>query len=393
MKILIVADDIENGKGGAEESLNSIIEYLKEDYQLDYLEQFSFKYFKLLSLFNFDYVINILRIRKKIMEFHPDVIITQLRISFPTIIYANAKKIPVINIIHDITNICPKYVDIVKYGKSCNNYLDKKNCFKCIKNWKNLRVEIGNRPEGWNKSKKAFISTWFYKFRYYLCKKNQKILMKSEFNFVPSKLIQDKILPIKSRIFNLNFFEQIDVKDVPLSSKNKIIYVVPEYNDAHKGTDFVLELADNIPNALFCIVGKSIGYEYFGKNLNTPHLGRLNKEKLYSLFKSAKLTIVPSFMTESFCRVVVESLLQGTPVICSDNVGVGYELLLKNENLNMLSINLELWKEKINVILEKNIRVSKEDIEKIKEKFSEKKSKEDLEFLIKMLYKKRGKKC
>ena len=136
MKILIVAGYLEANikdetsirsiKGGASKSITNIVNSLRdiENIQIKTLTQ-RFRN-KLLKSIGLDSYVTIPRIVRDILKFKPEIIITQDRIAFPTIIISKIMKIPIIHIIRDISYFCPKFTDIVDYGKSCRGLISRK---------------------------------------------------------------------------------------------------------------------------------------------------------------------------------------------------------------------------------------------------------------------------
>ena len=138
--------------GGAAKSFLNIFNGLKETNLLQ-LKILELKTNKMISRFlnplGIGYFVFIPKILKTINKFKPNIIITQSRISFSAIFSASIKKIPIINIVRDNSDACPKNIDIIGYGKACPGLKNKKTCYSCINNWSTLRVLIGNKSPGW----------------------------------------------------------------------------------------------------------------------------------------------------------------------------------------------------------------------------------------------------
>ena len=176
LKILITSDYYgKNIPGGAHKSLRIIVNKLLENKKINIKilacevkksekknisivplnKLISFiqnKAIRIIRSFGSDYFLYTLQILRTINKFNPHIIITQRNIAFPTIFCANIKKIPIIHILRDPTNICPKHVDIIKFGKACPALETKKICFNCINYWKTLRILIGDKPKGCEKN-------------------------------------------------------------------------------------------------------------------------------------------------------------------------------------------------------------------------------------------------
>ena len=122
-----------NSAGGAAKSFLNIVDGLKKHGNFQ-IQNVFFRLNKNLKKFlnatGIGFNIFIPKIIKIIRAFKPHLILTQTRIALPSIISANIMNVPVINIIRDTTLACPKYINIVDYGKSCSGLKSRKICFK-----------------------------------------------------------------------------------------------------------------------------------------------------------------------------------------------------------------------------------------------------------------------
>jgi len=118
--------------------------------------------------------------------------------------------------------------------------------------------------------------------------------------------------PLKIR--NINLLAQ---------KKNQFLFVIPSYEASHKGVDFILRLTRFIPDDYkMIIVGGLIPNSRLDGILSKViNLGPVNSDELDSLYRSSKNKLVPSFFTEAFGRVIIESIVNGTSVIRSPNLG------------------------------------------------------------------------
>jgi len=396
MKILVIAGYLEANiknethktqsiKGGASKSITNIVNSLRDikGIQIKVLTQ-KFRN-KLLKSLDLDAYILIPRIIKNISKFKPNIIITQDRIAFPTILISKIMKIPVIYIIRSPTEFCPKYVDVVNYGKACSGINNRRQCFKCINKWKTLRILIDNRPKGSEYSIKASLLNVFFKIRYFIClfnlyltKKANMILVASTLmkEFFSNKINQDKIkiiniTPIHKYINNVN------------RKKKQLIFIRTHYNAAHKGLNFILKLSKIIPEKYrILIVGSSEDkqQENNPKILNVGYIS--SKILLNKMFAESKITLVPSFFTEAFGRIIPESLSNKTPVISSPQCGAN-QFFKEKDFLRVVPLKLNLWIKTIEDIIQNPPIITDNDISQIYEQFSLEKSKKDLMNIIK----------
>ncbi len=365
IKILFVADRF-GTSGGAEESINEIINGLKGSFKIEQLQGKDSK----LSHFNLDYVPFFLKVLRKIKKFKPDLIICQRRMAYPTIIAGWFKKISTIQLIHGTPDICPKYTDINSYGNNCVGLYSRKYCYNCINKWRTLRIQIGNKKIGWEKTLKCSLKTIFYKIRYFLCKFNLKIMKLATVRLVASEEMKGILFPIDTIKFNIS---PISMVGLPPSCNRikELLFIASEFENSHKGIDFVKKISTILPEKQILIVGKKYQPKEFNENVTV--IGRTQKALLRLIYRFSILTIFPSFSTDGFGRVVVESILNGTPVICSESTGVAYDKIFEDKKyLSILPMDLKLWKNKIIDIFKnkEKYKINNEDIRKISEKFS-----------------------
>jgi len=395
-KVLLVTHTDKKGIiGGAEKSFENLAKALKrvEGYEVDDYKGYTGNLIsKILGRLGIDYYLLIPFIIFKIKKFKPHIIITQTRISFAAIICALLTKVPIINIVRDTSDFCPKYVDIVKYEESCSGLESRSICYNCIKNWRSLRVLIGNKSVGWEYSLKASLSIIYYKIRYLFCKINLKIINYANLNIVASnlmkKILSNNLDPKKIKILTITPIKISAFNFSKSTKKNQILFIIPSYEPSHKGLDFILKLSKLIPNHYkIIIVGGIIPKEKL-KNVKTNVINyeRLNSNDLKKLYQSALITLVPSFSTEAFGRIVVESILNGTPVIASQNCGAN-EFFTNKPYLKELPINISVWVKEIKNVLNNPIKIPVHEINQIYHQFSVDRSMKQFSQLINLLSK------
>ena len=380
--------------GGASKSFLKIIEGLNQSKEFK-IEALTFtirkNLVKLYKPFGVGYFAYIPKIVKKINNFKPRIIITQTALALPSIISGKIKNIPVINIIRDPSLICPKYLDIIDYGNSCPGLKSKKICYSCIDNWRTLRVLLGNRPKGWQNSLKSVSSTLVYKILYFICRMQLYVYNKASMNLVASNLMKsilsNNLSSEKTKVLNIT---PIEKKEIPssISKKNQLLFLIPSYDASHKGLNFVLSLSKYIPNNYkIVIAGKILApnkiKEFRSKIIN---YGFSTGKKLDYLFQSSKITLVPTFCNEAFGRIIIESIINKTPVISSPNCGAN-SFIENKDYLATVPLKISLWIHKINEIIENPPLIATNDINFLYDQFSINKSKLEFTDLIKSLIK------
>jgi len=376
--------------GGAERSILNIVNGLKKnrDFHVDYFYCSIHPLLqKTLVRLGFGHFILIPKIVYAIKKYKPDIIITQNRIAYAATIAAKLKKKPIINIVRDPSDFCPKFVDVINYGKACLKFENKNICYPCIDKWRTLRVLIGNKPKGWEYSLKAIMSTILYKIRYIFCKLNTILLNKAEIVLVASELMKSflsfRVNHEKIKIINIT---PIKIRKIDLQSpkKNQFLFIIPSYEASHKGVDFILRLTRFIPDDYkMIIVGGIISNSRLDGILSKViNLGPVNSEDLDILYRNSKITLVPSFFTEAFGRVILESIVNGTPVITSPNCGANY-FLQDKEFIKIVPLNLKLWLNQIRFFSNKSNLITPYEIKQIYNQFSVNKSVSEFSVLIK----------
>lgn len=393
IRILTVTFYYKKGtSGGAGNSLLGIIDGLSESNKYK-IESLFFKVKKnLVKFYNplgIGYYIFIPKIIKKINKFKPQLIITQTVLGPPSIIVAKIKKIPIISIIRDTSLFCPKHVDVISYGRACNGLESRKICYDCINFWRTLRVLIGNKPTGWNYTLKALFSTIRYRVKFFFCKLNLLLFNHASINLVASELMKSNlsanIKTEKIKVMNITPVrkkEFVELRD----KKNQLLFIIPSYDPAHKGLNFVFRLINIIPKDFkIVIVGQILSKKQIEVgNLRIINLGRVNIDDLNKLYQNSKITLVPSFYNEAFGRVIIESIINRTPVISSPNCGANY--FFKNKGyVKVVPLRLSLWKKEIDDIIENPPEITINDINSLYKQFSLSKSMRDFSDLIKRI--------
>ena len=379
-------------KGGAFKSIMNIVKGLNDVkyFNIEILTQkLKNKYLK---IFGIDSYLSGLSIIKEILKFKPNIIIAQLGIAFPTVIISKIKKIPIINIIRGTSEFCPKYVDIVNYGKPCSGLIYRKRCFICINRWRTVRVLIGNKKKGWEYSLASILSTVLYKIRYFICRFNLYLLNKFSINLVASNLMLKyisnyvhfekvrimNITPINKRL--IDTFALVSYIDgVVVGKEKRLIFIMPTDDASYKGLDFILRLIKFIPkNYYVLIVGGEIPeYKREWKQDGLMLTGYIySKERLNKLYQESTITLVPSFCNESFGRGIIESLKNKTPVISSPQCGAN-QFFEQKDFLKVIPLKLDLWVKVIKDMINNLPVINDNDVSQIYESFSLERSRSD----------------
>lgn len=383
MKILVIAGYIE--AGGASKSITNIVNSLKniENIQIETLTQ-KFQN-KLLASIMLDSYMLIPKIIKAISQFRPDLIITQDRIAFPTILISKLKNIPVIHIIRSTVDFCPKYVNIIKYGKACSGINSRKQCFECVNKWRTLRILIGNRAKGTEHSIRTSLVSILYKIRYFICLFNLYLIKKANINVVASNLMIEyfshKISQNKFKIINITPIQKQIIGIEP--KRRQLIFIRTDYEASHKGLDFIKKISKLIPKEYYIIVvggDGTIEEKGYPNIINLSHIS--SKGVFNELLSECMITLVPTFCTEAFGRVIPESLVNKTPVISSPQCGAN-QFFKGKAFLKVIPLKLNLWIKAIeNIILNPPV-INNKDISQIYKQFSLEKSKKDFIKIIK----------
>ena len=391
-KVLIVSVRYgKESKGGAATSFMNIINGLKKDQNLN-IKIFSRSTTNLIKKFldplGISYYLYLYKIYSAIKSFKPNIIITQSRITFSAIVAAKLAKIPIVALIRDTSDVCPKQIDIIKYGIACLGLESREICYKCIDFWRSLRVLIKNKPHGWQHTIPAITSNIIYKLRFFSIKLNLKLLNKADRVVIASELMKN----ILSNHIDKDKMKIINITPIKRSlstdsiRKNQLLFVIPSFEASHKGLDFISRLSKLIPiDYKILIVGGKLPLSELGlSSSKIINYGQVSKTELDSIYQQSKITLVPTFCNEAFGRVIIESIGNKTPVISSPNCGANSSF--KNKDfLAVVPLKISLWVNKINELIENPPEITIIDINSLYEQFSLSKSKKDFSDLIKSM--------
>ncbi|MBD3338487.1 MAG: glycosyltransferase [Candidatus Lokiarchaeota archaeon] len=356
------------------------------------------KLMDLIKYLKFNEYLSFLPILLEVYRYKPDLIIVQRNLTSIAMIVGFLTKVPVINIIRDPMGLCPKNIDIISAYNNCIKPINRSICWECINRWRTLRILLKDKPKGWNYSLSAAFYTLHYKISYFLTKIYLRLINRNYVNVVASPLMKyivkiksestrtivKKITPI--RVNDIEKFKNRYIGEFirKLDKYKKIIlFVLPRNEGGSKGYPFVKKLIEQISsNYLFIIVGTKI-YE-LEKFKNTINIEKVPSSIMDYLYIKSDLTIVPSIYTEAFGRVIIESLLNRTPVLTSPQCGANY--LFKNKSyVKSLPLRIDLWIKNIKKLLSDPPKIAENEIKNLKKMFSPHSCAEDLKKLIELV--------
>jgi len=313
------------------------------------------------TILNFKYYF---KLKKKIREFKPDLILIH-NIRFflsPLILFALPKSIPKIITIHDYGNICPKIWNIDEDKQVCKRGIG----FRCI--YKKCLS-----------SKKRNI---FYEFLRYLKVNflNYSIIKKVDIIITPSKLLSKKI---RTKFKLTNVFT---IRNPQKLIRNQYInkgkyYLYVGRLEKEKGIFFLLKnfqlFLNKFPKEKLIIIGDGKIKKEIKKYIEINNLKKniiikdfMTFDNLHQYYFNAKCVLVPSIWVENFSNVVLESLIDRTPLLVNLIGG------LKEQSKIFLNVNTYKYNNSIDFIKKleycQNTKKKsfKKDLELIKKDFS-----------------------
>jgi glycosyltransferase involved in cell wall biosynthesis len=292
-------------------------------------------------------------LRPVLEDFRPDVVHLnninfQLTPSVIDEVKSFDKNIKIVYTAHDAQWVCPNHLmRIPSTGERCLRCIDGAygNCTKhrCIHDSK-IRSLLGQ------------IEANIYKHRH-TYKQVDTIISPSQ--FLADVLSHNKDL--KGRIVTLHNFVELpevatsavsDSINLTTSDDEKRDYVLffGRY-DVEKGIRIILAAARNLPEVDFIFAGKGEFEKEIEQLPNIQNVGFQDKEGITKLIRNARFTVFPSIWYENCPFSVIESIVNGTPVIGSDLGGVPEliddgktGLLFEAENVSQLTdMIFKLW--------------------------------------------------
>jgi len=237
---------------------------------------------------------------------------------------------------HDYWLICQNN-NLLKYGsKIC----DEGSCFLC--------TLLRRRPP----------QLWRYSGKFKEIVENETDCLIAPSDYLRMKMLEK----YKLRAVTIPNFVPEPPSNIELTKKYSSFFIYAGVLEIHKGVMVLLEvykeIADKIDEKLF-IVGEGSMKRKLARYINRHGLnskvfllGRVKRNTLLSLLKSAKALIIPSMWPENCPLIALEAISLGTPVIASNKGGLPEivnkinKKLVYNSITELKQILLDLDKEK-----------------------------------------------
>ena len=240
----------------------------------------------------------------------------------------NAK---VIKTFHDYGYICPKGTSVKDDGKECKGFA----CESCSACSINPLKKIVKRYE---------------------LKKNQKWINKNVYyGLCPSINLKDKMLENNYHIKLEAFPNVFNGKLNKVEEKKNKDFLYCGVISKNKGIDMLLSYFSNHPEYNLTMVGKPEDdyKEIFENKLkdlsNVNYLGRVDHDKMFDLYSSHYVLIVPSLWLENYPNVVLESIFSSTLCIGANRGGIPE--MIGNKKLLFDPLSLESLDECVKYVL------------------------------------------
>ena len=217
------------------------------------------------------------------------------------------KKVKIIYTAHDYQWVCPNHMLLIPQKKElCIKCIDGKvcNCAKncCIHNSR-LRSIVGTIEE-----KLYDIRGTYGLVDWVIC---------------PSTFMKEILYHnshIKNKLITLHNFVDLPDKENDVMAdhqENKYVLYFGRYDD-QKGIETLLKACRNLKKIKFIFAGKGPLEKKVSEFPNICNVGFKEKSELQNLIAAAQFTVFPSEWYENCPFSVMESLVQGVPVIASD---------------------------------------------------------------------------
>lgn len=245
------------------------------------------------------------KIRTVLEDFKPDVVHLnninfQLTPSIIDEIKAFDKNIKIVYTAHDAQWVCPNHLmRIPSSGERCLKCIDGdvKNCTKnrCIHDSKvkSLLGEVEAR---------LYKGLGTYK--------------KVDTVISPSTFLGDVLshnVHLKDKIVTMHNFVEYPKKTTEQPTRDYVLFF-GRY-DIEKGIKVILEAVNNLPEIDFVFAGKGEFEDDVNSCENIKNVGFQNAEGVQKLIQNAKFTVFPSVCYENCPFSVIESIVNGTPVV------------------------------------------------------------------------------
>jgi glycosyltransferase involved in cell wall biosynthesis len=260
------------------------------------------------------------KIRKVLEDFFPDVVhLNNINFQITPSIIDEIKhfdpKIRVVYTAHDLQWVCPNHrmrlSGTENFCKLCaeGKYM---NCakYKCIHNSR-ARSILG-AIEGWYYRKKKTYS------------KVDSIICPSE--FMEKMLSMNDTLKGRTKVLR-NFIPEAQAESN--TADQSIVNNLPEKYvlyfgrfEEEKGIDVIIKACKELPQISFVFAGNGTAENEISELPNCYNTGFLKGQTLTQVIKRAEFTVYPSLAYENCPFSIMESMIEGTPVIASDIGGI-----------------------------------------------------------------------
>lgn len=244
---------------------------------------------------------------KMLDDFKPDIVHLHNIHSYLSPIVAriaHQRGIKVLWTLHDYKLLCPSYA-CLRQGKPCELcFTDKSKVvsLRCMKGSLSASLLAWAEAVYWNKKK---LSAWTDAFigpsRFMAQKMVQGGFPKAKVHSICNFISDDKL--------NL-------ISEIPFTEKEQAYAYVGRLSE-EKGIEGVLKVVSRLPYKLYVAGGGPLKEQFVRKYASDRivFLGHLPAEKIISLLKRVRFTIISSVCYENNPLSVIESLCCGTPVV------------------------------------------------------------------------------
>lgn len=230
-------------------------------------------------------------LERKINKIKPDLILTQLNFSAPSIDIAVENSIPSIVFIRSYEHFCPiGFINGTNCSGQCNN---------CI----SLH----------NKIHYLYLDKWM-KWNIDIIKKANLVVANSRFiaNLVTKKCNVDPII----------FYPSVDSKKYLIEFNLKEYVTIINLTNL-KGADIFFKIAKSLPTKKFLVVG---GDRHLLNSLRKSNFGNVTiiekTSNMQDIYSKTRILLFPAKWPEPFGRVVIEAGVSGIPTIASNRGGL-----------------------------------------------------------------------
>lgn len=195
------------------------------------------------------------------------------------------------------------------HAYECNRWHD--GCGKCPQA-KSMRMLFDNTHCAWKKMMKAFDG--FDKNRIHLTSVSPWLKSRAVQN---SHFAVYNHVPVLNGLDTDNFYRRVncinDRREIGLSERLVVMFVTSHFPAIVKGSQYIMELAQRMPEVDFLVLGEKGEVENLPQNIHL--LGRVyDRDKMALYYSLSDATILVS-KAETFSMPVAESLCCGTPVV------------------------------------------------------------------------------